>query len=190
MKTAAGGKPEPLFPLLMPFLEKLGIDAMQDKEKFINQWFSYLNEGLALLKAKKSPSCGVVTKTIIECIFYLCNKCDLPQTVKSNLINDHLITIVTEESLGRNIASCLLDYLMFWNRSAGGNTEIAQCNQYFWSSLHYICTQVYNVNLSFVQLLASYFKHLPAVILSRYLFGEKSRFFFIVIGINLKIFKI
>ncbi len=142
LKTAAGGKPEPLFPLLMPFLEKLEIDAMSDKEKFINQWFAYLHEGLALLKAKKSSSCVVVTKTIIECIFYLCNKCDIPQTVKSNLINDHLITIVTEECLGRNIARCLLDYLLFWNRTAGSNTEIAQCNQYFWSSLHYICTQV------------------------------------------------
>jgi hypothetical protein len=142
LKTAAGGKPESIFPLVMPLLGKLGVDKMPDKEKFITQWFANLTEGLIAMKSKRSFTSGIVTKTTIECIFYLCNKCDLPQNLKSNLINDHLIPIVTDDSLERKVSSCLLDYLLYWNRCASSNTDIAQCNQYFWSSLHYFCTQV------------------------------------------------
>ena len=144
MKTAAGGKPQSIFPLLMPFLGKVALDNMQDSEKFINQWFAGLTEGLSNIKSKRSLVCDsdVVTKTMIECIFYICNKCDLAQGVKSNLINDYLIPIVTDDTLGTEVCSCLVNYLAYWNKSAGSNTDIGQCNQYFWSSLHYITTQV------------------------------------------------
>jgi len=144
LSSAAGGKPRDIFPLVMPFLSKLEVDKMADPEKFLTRWFSSLQQGLDMLKEKKS-SCDmdIVIKTMIECVFYLCNKTDLPANVKSGLVRDHLVAIVTQNTnhIGHEVASCLVDYLLFWNRNSSASNEGAQCNLLFWSSIQYYCVQ-------------------------------------------------
>ena len=144
MTSAANGKPDSIFPFLMPFLSKLNVDTMADSEKFLGRWFSSLAEGHTAIKNKRSistESSDIVIQTTLECIFYLVNKCDVSQSYKSTLIQDTLVPLVIDERLSDGVTDCLGEYLLFWDRNSASSADVAKYNQLFWSSVQYSCIQ-------------------------------------------------
>lgn len=139
LSSGADGNPSRVHPYLMPFLSKIPLTVMDDCGKFLNRWFAAMLESLETVKEKKNSSqCDTVVKAFLECMFYTLNHKDIDISIKQGLVREHLIPGLQKVPKNQAMFSSLSEYLLYWDRTAETNTDIAQLNLLFWSELKFL----------------------------------------------------
>ena len=107
------------FPSLLPFLSKVPVEVMGDQEKFLDRWFSALQDAVGTVKG--ALELKAVVAAYLDCLFFVLNQEWLEASVEEHLVKSHLLTLFLRASTEPKVASSgttqlMAPYLMAWDR--------------------------------------------------------------------------
>jgi len=107
------------FPSLLPLLSKVPVEVMGDQEKFLDRWFSALQEGVGSVRG--ALELKAVLAAYLDCLFFVLNQEWLESGVEEHLVKNHLLMLFLRASAEPKMASAgvaqlMAPYLMAWDR--------------------------------------------------------------------------
>jgi len=147
--VASGGEgvASSTFPNLLPLLSKIPASVMADQEKFLSRWFCSFQEALESTKVRAVSELSAIVTAYTECMMYVFSQDSVEQTIKTKLLEEHLITLVIRSLSDRRVANSgfyetLASYLSAWEKAGEGKPSTAALNNFFWSNLTHSLTVV------------------------------------------------
>ena len=122
------------FPSLLPFLSKVPVDVMGGQEKFLDRWFSALEEAVGTVRG--SLELKAVVMAYLDCLFFMLNQDWLEPGVVEHLVKAHLLALLLRASTeprmaAAGVAQLMAPYLLAWDKQ--GNPKAAA--GLFWQEL-------------------------------------------------------
>eukprot|EP00092_Neocalanus_flemingeri_P024263 GFUD01026312.1.p1 GENE.GFUD01026312.1~~GFUD01026312.1.p1 ORF type:complete len:1657 (-),score=379.47 GFUD01026312.1:31-5001(-) len=135
------------FPNLLPLLSKIPASIMGDQEKFLGRWFCSFKEALDSTKVRAASELSAIVTAYTECLMYVFSQESVNQSLKTKLLEEHLVALLIRSLSDRRVANSglyatLATYLLAWDKAGNTKATTAALNTFFWSSLTHSLTAV------------------------------------------------